>query len=431
MSDAKIELSIERPVAGGRMLARHEGRVVLVGGAIPGERVRARVERTTRQVSWAQAVEILEPSVDRRQPAGDPACGGALYSHISYARQLELKGEVVADAFRRIGKMSLPERPAVAASPEQGYRLRAHLHVKDTRVGFFREGSHAICDAGPTGQLRADTLAGVAWVSRALGPRLAACDSMIVAENVVATERVVHLVARDDVPLDDLRLTPASHLTGITTSASGRAIVLDGSATVSDSAAQVFGADPPVDGSVVWVRHAASFFQGNRFLVGALLRRVLAESAGDTCVDLYLGVGLFAVALAARGSRVIAVEGDPVSGGDLRVNAAPWPTRMRVAMAAVEDFVNQPLRPTPDVAVLDPPRTGASPIVLDALARWRVPRIVYVSCDPPTLARDARRLVAAGYQLSSIDAFDLFPNTAHIEAVVTFLEGDRVHPRTV
>ena len=119
--------------------------------------------------------------------------------------------------------MSLPERPAVAASPEQGYRLRAHLHVKDTRVGFFREGSHAICDAGPTGQLRADTLAGVAWVSRALGPRLAACDSMIVAENVVATERVVHLVARDDVPLDDLRLTPASHLTGITTSASGRA----------------------------------------------------------------------------------------------------------------------------------------------------------------------------------------------------------------
>ena len=392
---------------------------MLVGGAIPGERVRARVERTTRQVIWAQAVEILEPSVDRREPIGDPACGGARYSHIRYSRQLELKSEIVADAFRRIGKMVIPRPPEVAASSERGYRLRARLHVKDARVGFVREGSHAICDAALTGQLHADTLAAVEWVSRALGSRLAECESLVVAENIAATERVVHLVPREAVHLDDLTLTltDSSQLTGISTSVSGRAVVLAGAATVSDSAAQLFGANPPVDASVVWARRAASFFQGNRFLVGPLLRHVLAESAGDTCVDLYSGVGLFAVALAARGSRVIAVEGDAGSGEDLRANAAPWPSRMRIVMAAVEDFVRQPLAPRPDVALLDPPRSGASTPVLDALVRWRAPRVVYVSCDPPTLARDARRLVAAGYRLASVEAFDLFPNTPHVEMV--------------
>jgi 23S rRNA (uracil1939-C5)-methyltransferase len=174
---------------------------------------------------------------------------------------------------------------------------------------------------------------------------------------------------------------------------------------------------------VTWIRQAASFFQGNRFLIGALIRHVLAASAGDTAVDLYSGVGLFAVALAARGCRVIAVEGDAVSGADLRVNAAQWPGRMRVVNAAVEHFVRQPLAPRPDVVLLDPPRTGASPPVVEALIRWSAPRVVYVSCDPPTLARDVGRLVSAGYQLSSVEAFDLFPNTPHVETVATLDRG--------
>jgi 23S rRNA (uracil1939-C5)-methyltransferase len=421
MSEARIELAIERPVAGGRMLARHAGRVVLVAGAIPGERVLARVERTARQVIWAQAEEILVPSADRRAPSVDPACGGALYSHIRYPRQLVLKGEVIADAFRRTGKMSLPP-PPVTASSEHGYRLRARLHVKDGGVGFFREASHVMCDAASTGQLHADTMAAVAWLSQALGARLTRCDSLFVAENVEATERVVHLTARGDARLDDLRITlPESvRLSGVTTSVAGRTVVLGGTAFVSDSAAQMFGRDSPVDAGVTWTRRAASFFQGNRFLIGALLRRVLAQCPGETCVDLYSGVGLFAVALAAVGRRVIAVEGDPVSGSDLRVNAAPWRARMRVVMSAVEDFVRQPPTPRPDVVVLDPPRSGATPQVLEALARWAPPRIVYVSCDPPTLARDARQFVAAGYEVSSVEAFDLFPNTPHVESVVAF-----------
>jgi 23S rRNA (uracil1939-C5)-methyltransferase len=171
---------------------------------------------------------------------------------------------------------------------------------------------------------------------------------------------------------------------------------------------------------VIWRRGAASFFQANRFLLGALTRRVLEVAEGDSCADLYSGVGLFAVALAARGSRVVAVEGDPQSAGDLAVNAAPWRERLRVINAAVEAYAATPDAGRPDVVVLDPPRAGTSRQALDNVIRSRAPRVVYVSCDPPTLARDGARLAAAGYRLHSIEAFDLFPNTAHVETLAVF-----------
>src|SRR6185503_10427681 len=126
-----IELVPERPVAGGRMLARLDGQVVLVDGAIPGERVRARVERLSRQVVWATVEDVIEPSADRRQLSSDPACGGCLYAHVRYERQLKLKSEVIADAFRRIAKVALDRPVGVEPSPEREYRLRARLHVQN------------------------------------------------------------------------------------------------------------------------------------------------------------------------------------------------------------------------------------------------------------------------------------------------------------
>src|SRR5580698_6477989 len=135
-----LPLTIEKPAAGGRMIARVHGQVVLVSGAIPGERVVARVERVGKGVAYAGTVEIEEPSADRRAPSADPLCGGCLYSHIAYPRQLEIKSQVIADAFKRIGRLQLPAPAAVTGSPEDGYRMRARLHVRDHRFGFFREG---------------------------------------------------------------------------------------------------------------------------------------------------------------------------------------------------------------------------------------------------------------------------------------------------
>ena len=148
----EVELVAEKAASGGRMIARHDGEVVLLLGAIPGERVSARITRAEKRVAFADTIRVLEPSPDRRE-AADPACGGLLYAFIGYERQLLLKREIVKDAFTRIGKIPIEEEIEVAASPETGYRMRARFHVRDGRPGFYREGTHELCDAQTTAQL--------------------------------------------------------------------------------------------------------------------------------------------------------------------------------------------------------------------------------------------------------------------------------------
>jgi 23S rRNA (uracil1939-C5)-methyltransferase len=188
---------------------------------------------------------------------------------------------------------------------------------------------------------------------------------------------------------------------------------------VYDSAAALCGVGVPLPSGVGWYRSAASFFQGNRVLTGPMLLRVLEYGVGNRVLDLYAGVGLFAVALAARGAEVIAVEGDPMSGADLETNARAWQT-LEVRCAAVEGGVTDLRAKSQDVVVLDPPRTGMSPQAVAEVLRLQAARVVYVSCDPATLARDAKALLAGGYHLGAIEAFDLFPNTPHIETLCVF-----------
>jgi 23S rRNA (uracil1939-C5)-methyltransferase len=173
------------------------------------------------------------------------------------------------------------------------------------------------------------------------------------------------------------------------------------------------------DGSL-W-RQAESFFQGNRFLLAHLVSAV-AAAVPDTgeVLDLYAGVGLFAVALAAMGHlEVTAVEGDRASGADLRENARAQEPRLKAHVSGVEEYLAA-RQTAPGSVIVDPPRTGMSKDAVELLVRWQASRLVYVSCDPPTLARDARRLLDAGYRLTSLRAFDLFPNTPHVESLAVF-----------
>lgn len=422
-----LELTIERPVAGGRMIARHDGRVVFVAGGIPGERVRVRVDKTSRQSWWATVVDVLEASPDRREPLCDPACGGSTFAYIAYDRQRELKQQILMDAFRRLGRITLDEPPAVAASPEQGYRLRARLHAAESRLGFFLEGTHTVCDAALTAQLRPEATAAAVALFAALGPRAADCEAMVISENVAATERVLHLEARAGTRWDPATAGLAggfvetlSAVTGVTTLVGGQIRTLSGRDAISDTAGALFSGTAPFGEAATWTRRAPAFFQGNRFLVGDLVRCVLEHATEDRVVDLYAGVGLFSVALAARGATVMAVESESFAAEDLFANARPWGGRLQVLQATVEDAMRHPAGDRPGVVVLDPPRTGVSPEAMRGLTAWRVPRIVYVSCDPPTLARDAAKLAESGYRLSSLTAFDMFPNTPHVEAVATF-----------
>ncbi len=418
--DSQFDVTIDRAVAGGRMLGRRDGPVVLVAGAVPGERVRVEVERSTSHVTWARVVEVIEPSPDRRVPPFDSSCGGLAYAHIDYARQCALKSEVIADAFRRVGKITLEAPVPVVPSLEQAYRMRARLHVRDGRFGFFREHSHELCDAGASGQLHPQALASVGALLAGLGRQANRCQAVIVGENIHATERVLHLESIDDNPIDVSPLGDAlpEGVTGVSTWLHGRVHAVLGEERVADRAADLFpGMVPlPVDERIMWRRTAASFFQGNRYLLGALLAHVLAETRGTVVADLYAGVGLFSVAIASRGVRVLAIEGDRTSAADLAINAAAVPS-LEPHRGAVEHAARR-LRPGAfETVVLDPPRSGLSKEAMSALLGLAPRRIVFVSCDVPTLARDAAKLTASGYQIENLKAFDMFPNTGHVETV--------------
>jgi 23S rRNA (uracil1939-C5)-methyltransferase len=414
-----IALTIEKPAAGGRMLARHEGQVVFVQGAIPGERVRARVERVERQLAFASTTELLEPSPDRRDPGPDPLCGGCTYAHVAYARQLVLKSELIQDAFTRLGRVPLAEPVTVAPSPDRGYRMRARFRVQGTRVGFYREGTHDLCDAAATGQLLD---ASVSAVHAAMDAALAMAPivSAELSENVAADERVLHMEAASgaEIPLRALETAmEAGGLTGCSASAAGY-VTSAGSPLVTDPLSVLTGGRA---GSGRLQRHAQSFFQANRYLLPELVGTVLdAVSPQGEVIELYAGVGLFAISLAQSGrERITAVEGDRTSARDLTANALACGAAVRVVAGSVEEFLSRaPHRP--GTLIVDPPRTGISKAAMNAAVRTQASRVVYVSCDPATMARDARRLLDAGYALTSLRAFDLFPNTPHVETVGTF-----------
>ena len=408
----RLRLTIERPAAGGRMIARHEGAIVFVAGAIPGEIVEAEVEKVQRGTGWAIARAILQPSPDRIDGIADGACGGSVLAHINYQRQLSLKSEIIVDAFRRLGRIALDQPVLVTGSPVDGYRMRARLHVRGGRIGFFREGTHSLCDPGPTRQLRTDAIAALSALERSLAtldrPPVAEIE---LSENVDATERALHLeLVPDADPSRLATLTTVAGVTGVTCAPLDhpRTMELWGSPLVTDRV-----------GGVTLTRHARSFFQGNRYLLTPLVEHVIGLIDNRPGVlDLYAGVGLFSVSAAVAGrGPVIAVEGDHFSANDLRRNAAGHDVSVNVG--AVETFLERPPSGVSSV-ILDPPRTGMSKAAAAGVMRVKAARLVYVSCDIATLARDARLLIDAGYQLVSAQAFDLFPNTAHVETVIAF-----------
>jgi 23S rRNA (uracil1939-C5)-methyltransferase len=418
---ALLTLSVEKPVAGGRMIARHNGAVVLVSGAIPGEVIEARVEKLQRGTVWARTERVLDPSSDRVDAGDSGACGGAVFAHLRYERQLQLKRDILNDAFTRIGKMSLPDVVTVAASPREGYRMRARLHVQRGRIGFFREGTHALCDPASTGQLTPATVETV----RALEATLAAHEphaitDVEVSENVAATTRAVHFELAGVADPSDLQwLVQPANVSGLSAAQAGgfHTITLSGSPFVTDSLTI-----PAPGGDVRYdlTRHAHAFFQGNRFLLVDLVRGVLDRVAPGSVLDLYAGVGLFSIAVAALGGEVVAVEGDRRSADDLQQNAAASGRAIDARHQAVETFLEVEPRRAWSTVIVDPPRTGMSREALTGTLALGAERVVYVSCDVATLARDARQLVDAGYALASVEAFDLFPDTAHVETLALF-----------
>jgi tRNA/tmRNA/rRNA uracil-C5-methylase (TrmA/RlmC/RlmD family) len=411
-----LTLDVEKPAAGGRMLARHHGQIVLVWGAIPGERVSARVERVGKGVVYADTIDVLTPSADRRLVAGDWRCGGNVLAFVEYPRQLQLKGQIIHDALARIGRVPLADVPAVIGSPEQGYRMRARLHAVNGRVGFYREGTHALCSAAQTQQLAEGTIAWIDTIDQAVSrDALSALAAVELSESIDGGQRACHLELHAGA--DPMAFTPlVNGLVGLSVGRADRqnVEVLAGAPVITD-----------IVHGVRFQRDVRAFFQGNRFLVVRLLEHVMSLVGSGPLLDLYAGVGLFGLSAAAAGApRVIAVEGDPVSGADLTVNAEPFGARVRVERRSVEQFValvrDRKEDLTAATVIVDPPRTGMTKEALAGAISLRPTRVVYVSCDVATLARDTRTLIDAGYELQQVTGIDLFPNTAHVESVALF-----------
>lgn len=411
-----VTLTTEKPVAGGWMLARDDGAIVFVAGALPGEIVDARIRRVQKGTAWADVVAIRQASPDR---TGDYApCGGNVLAHASYDAQLRMKAAIIDDAFRRVGRCPLPALPEIVPSPVRGYRMRARLHVQDGRVGFFREQTHELCAVTDTGQLSPGAEAVVeALQAHGAALRQAGASVIELSENREGNERALHVVLRPGG--DGAALVAVAGLEGV----AGLSWSIDGSPRVTVLAGQVEVHESFVHGAQQWTlaRNVRSFFQGNRFLLDALVQHVCGQLHRGGVADLYAGVGLFSVAATALGHvPVVAVESDPVAGHDLRANGREWRGLLQTKVTPVEAYLRGQRALSVATVIVDPPRTGLSRQVLGQLVDRKVARVVYVSCDVATLARDARHWLDAGYRLGDVRAFDLFPQTAHIETVAVF-----------
>ncbi len=421
----EIELDVGPVAAGGHCVARHEGRVVFVRHALPGERVVALVtEDRGGGFCRADAVRVLTASADRVDPpcphAGPGRCGGCDWQHAGPDAQRALKAAVVREQLTRLAR--LPDVPVtVEALPGGllGWRTRVRYAIDPAgRTALRRHRSHEL---EPVGHCPLGTDA----VAAATGDRDWPSGAEI---EVVGSGPTVVLAAA---AADDDPRAPAG------------GSVLEGPPRVRERAA---GRDWELAATGFWQVHPAA-----ADVLADCVLDFLAPAPGETALDLYAGAGLFAGLLAAAvgpTGRVVAVEADPRAAADARTNLAVPPAGAAPGGSGTtgvdgDDRAELPAPPTdpadgagvevrearvsagllgglgiaPDVAVLDPPRAGAGPDVLTALLALRPRAVAYVSCDPAALARDLRAAVDAGWRLARLRAFDCFPMTQHVETV--------------
>jgi tRNA/tmRNA/rRNA uracil-C5-methylase (TrmA/RlmC/RlmD family) len=420
----RFEAQVERVAHGGFCVARHEGRAVFVRHALPGERVVAEVTEGHERDRYlrADAVQILEASADRVDPpcryAGPGRCGGCDWQHATPEAQRRLKAEVVREQLSRLAGI---EREVVVeqapGTPDGlGWRTRVQFAVDEAgRAGLRRSRSHEVvpvesCAIAAPGVeevgVEAREWPGVAGVEVIAAS--GSSDRAVVVTPLPKPEGRMPIVELD---------VPVSVLRGDGTGGARR---VHGRAQVREVAA---GRTWKVSGSGFWQVHPAAA----DVLSAAVLEAVDAQP-GDTAMDLYCGVGLFAAGLAeavGADGEVVAVESDSGAVEDALVNLGGYDQ-----VVIVEDPVEKAIADAPEgfeseVVVLDPPRAGAGRAVVAGIAGLRPRVVAYVACDPAALARDLGYFAENGYRLDTLRAFDLFPMTRHVECVARLVPAGR------
>jgi 23S rRNA (uracil1939-C5)-methyltransferase len=413
-----FEIIPQKFTYGGEALGYHEGRPVFVPLVLPGERVEVEAMRVAKGVVHARPLRVLEPSSERIAPPCPyfGRCGGCHYQHLSAERQANVKGEILRETLRRIGKIPWDHPIPVHAAHPWNYRNQAQFklgQLSDGRlqIGFYEANSHRVFPVDQCLILspRLNQILSELRSERWATPLATASEIELLAD-----ERDAHvaMVLRGDWPVGQAGIVAHEILNAI----AGVASV----ATEADGRLRVFG-QPHLTYAVGEFRYQVSpgsFFQVSRLLLPDLVAAVTFADPGKLALDLFAGVGLFSLPLARRFERVLGVESAASAAADLAANiGAHSLTNLCAVTAMAQDFLRRSAQTGIDLVVLDPPRAGVGTATLKLLADLRPRHIHYVSCSPPTLARDLGFLVTRGYRLTSVELFDFFPQTYHVETL--------------
>jgi 23S rRNA (uracil1939-C5)-methyltransferase len=413
-------VQIEKPIYGGAFLARVEGKATFVPLTLPGEEARVRVMEEKRGYAVAEAEEIVTAAPERVVPGCRHfgVCGGCQYQHAHYEAQLEYKQAILRETLER-GGVSAPEMIDVLAGKEWQYRNRIRLAFDGAgRVGYRARRSHDLvpiseCPIASPLLVRAALSAAEILREMKTGPRT---TEISLFSNAEETELLASVFVRDSAArgFDQFCVEWRERIPALT----GVELVEEGRAGKPARAIGQWGEASLTyrAGGVGYRVDHGAFFQVNRWLVDDLVDRVTAGRRGGLAWDLFAGVGLFARRLAESFAHVAAVESAPAAVGALAHNLEG--TKGTCVKAETLTFLKAHRTAKPELIVVDPPRVGLGAETTSLLAEVGAPSIVYVSCDPATLARDLRALIGSGYELSSVTLADLFPQTFHLESVV-------------
>ncbi|HEV8369361.1 MAG TPA: class I SAM-dependent RNA methyltransferase [Pyrinomonadaceae bacterium] len=377
-------VTIERILPGGVGLAHTKGKTIFVSLAAKGDVVRISIDREQGNLLFASIDEVLEPSADRVEPPCPyfGRCGGCDFQQLNYEAQLNAKAEIIRDCLHRIAHLDIPKIVVVPAPVPWHYRARATWQIdpEQKTIGYYERGSRRVCD-------------------------VAECAVLVPALQNTLEE--VRKTPTDLVP-DDLK-----HLD---------AVVGDNGVSLAPAFADFQTRELSLTvGEETYNYSAAGFFQVNQEVLRDVIEFALNNLVGETALDLYCGVGLFTLPLARHFRTVIGVESNSVATRFARRNLQQAELlNANIVTASVTDWFRSTLstRDTVDFVLLDPPRAGAESVVIKGILDLKPSKICYVSCDPATLARDLKKLIAGGFGVEAISGFDMFPQTHHVETVV-------------
>ena len=438
-------VTIEGYGEGGMGVARIDGRVVFVHGALRGEKCRVLILKTLKSVAFAKVLEVLEPSSERITPDCPyfPRCGGCTYRHIRYEEELRLKKQRVQDNLSRIGGSDVTVEEILGAQDTLRYRNKAQYPVsKDGAVGFYRARTHEVIECErcllvkPVADAAAEALREYMQSCRVAGYDEKTGRGLVrhlyVRSNAAGESLVCVLVNGDKLPKEDRLVTllrdACPKCTGIVLGTNTK----KGNVILGDRYRTLWGSDRLEDTlcGKTFRLSVPSFYQVNRVQAERLYAKAI-EFAGltgqETVLDFYCGAGTITLALSDHAKKVLGAEIVPEAIDDARENAARNGVKNAEffcgdASDVAKKLARENLRP--DVITVDPPRKGLAADVVESIAEMQPQRVVYVSCDSATMARDVKRLADLGYTAQRACAVDMFPRADHVETVVLLSKGE-------